>query len=201
MCSYWQGTQFLTTLMKRFYSFPLITALILGFLLMNSIFAPPALAGRYVLNQSPQTIQSYFGLPIGQPERRRDEKGNTVMTYNYSLSGIRKVFPKFPKQGRFYISFINNRAQTIGLEPNASETESFDYSQAAATKFYNYIFGYRPPIWKEYPNFYGGGHEGFGESKYCLGDGVVNYFVEYRLGMMISTLSYNPVCEPPYNKL
>lgn len=174
-----------------------IAGLILVLLLLSGVFAPTALAGRYVLNQTPQTIQRYFGRPLTQVTHQSN--GNSEVTYTYSTGPLRRLLPKFPKQGTFNIDFVNNRAQVIRLEPNASEEEYFNYSQAEAAKLFRYIFGYQPSIWKPIPlPNGGGGHEGFIDFKACLGDGVVNSFSEYRLGLLTSALYYDTLCEPPY---
>ena len=158
-------------------------------LLVLSIFAPQAQAGRYVLNQTPQKIQNYFGRPIAR------EQSNASTTYTYSAKPLRLVIPKLPKQAKFEISFIQNKAQVIALIVHAQE-KSFNYGQAEAQELFNYIFGYKPPIWKPIPlPFGGGGHEGFRDHKFCLGDGVVNNFISYRIGEEFIQLRYDPACE------
>jgi hypothetical protein len=168
-----------------------------GILLLSCIFcifAAPAWAGRYVLNQSPQTIQRYFGRPIGVVPDSQSRSGEN--TYRYNSSGIRRVLPQLPKRATFQIGFVNNRAQSIWLDANADENESFNYDREAARRFFNYIFGYNPPEWRkvELPNG-GGGHEGFLEHKYCLGDGVATGYISYRLGEESISLYYDSVCE------
>lgn len=44
----------------------IFTGLTVGFSLLNFISTPSALAGRYVLNQTRQTIEGYFGGYISQ---------------------------------------------------------------------------------------------------------------------------------------
>lgn len=168
-------------------------------LLWSGVTPPAAMAGRYVLDQTPQTIQRYFGRPIAQSTERGDK--NTIYTvYTYSSAPIRRLFP-FPKAGQFKVKFVDNRATSIQLMVNAGENEYFDYGQAEATKFFNYIFGYQPPIWKPIPlPFGGGGHEGFIDNKACLGDGVATFFISYRLGQDNISLQYDRGCEPPYEK-
>ena len=77
-------------------------------LLLGTIVLPmPALAGRYVLNQSPQTIQRYFGPPISTVPASGSRGGET--TYRYNLAGVKRVLPKLPKGTTFQNGFINNR--------------------------------------------------------------------------------------------
>ncbi|MEH1907485.1 MAG: hypothetical protein V7L05_11200 [Nostoc sp.] len=47
--------------MKSHHLCQTFIGLTVGFLLINSIYSPSAVAGRYVLNQTPQTIERYFG--------------------------------------------------------------------------------------------------------------------------------------------
>ena len=159
-------------------------------LVLASIFAPQAQAGRYILNQTPQKIQRYFGRPIAR------EQNAASTTYTYSAKPLRRVIPKLPKQAIFQISFIKNKAQVISLTVNAPEEQSFNYSQPEAQAIFNYIFGYKPPLWKPIPlPFGGGGHEGFRDHKVCLGDGVVTNFISYRKGEEFIQLQYDPACE------
>lgn len=154
----------------------------------------PALAGRYVLDQSPQTIQRYFGRPIATVpggETRLSE-----LTYRYSPAGIKRVLPKLPKRATLQIGFINQRVQSIWLDANANENESFSYGRAEASKFFAYVFGYQPSYWQPIPlPNGGGGHEGFVEYEACLGDGVATSYMSYRLGEGNIRLFYNPLCE------
>jgi hypothetical protein len=168
-----------------------IIAVTAGLLMSGAILAPSALAGRYVLNQTPQTIQRYFGRPwtIKTSSTNPQEKQIT-----YSPAGIRRLFPTFPRQGQFGMTFVNNRVTDIWLKPNTPEDGDFSFDPR---RFFNYIFGYQPPTWKllKYP----GGHEGFADYEACLGDGVLIHYMEYRLGANNISMVYNPTCEPPYS--
>lgn len=166
-----------------------LTLATLGLMLTLEIIPQPALAGRYVLNQTPAIIQRYFGNPL---TKQVDPKNKQVV-YSYSTKKIRKLLPKFPKTGTFTITFVNNRAQYINLDQNGS---GFDYGPVEAAKFFTYIFGYKPPIWKpiQLPNG-GGGHEGFTEYKACLGDGVATDYADFLGGSLYSRLYYDPICE------
>ncbi len=165
----------------------------LAILFLSGLFPTPALAGRYVLNQTPATIQRHFGRPW-TIETLKD-KPNTKL-YTYSPSGVRRVFPTFPKQGKFGMTFVDNRVQTIWLIPNTANNGYFNYN---TKQFFNYIFGYEPPIWKDLQ--YPGGHEGFADYRGCLGDGVVATYIDYLLGSDNITLAYNSICEPPYDRI
>lgn len=164
-------------------------------LLLSSTLLPmPAFAGRYVLNQSPQTVQRYFGRPIatvpGEATRLLE------MTYRYKPAGIRRVLPRLPKGATFQIGFANQRVQSLWLDVNASENESFSYGRTEASQFFTYIFGYQPPRWQPLPLANGGGgHEGFIEYEACLGDGVATSYISYRLGEENIRLFYSPLCE------
>lgn len=128
------------------------TAFCLGLLLLISVQVPPALAGRYVLNQTPEIINRYFGQPLNQ----------VTYTLNYPTADLRRLFPDFPKNGEFKITFANNKVQHIELEPNVAGGEAtFSYDPA---KFFEYIFGYQPPIVKAINQSTG---EGFGNYEVC----------------------------------
>jgi hypothetical protein len=174
-----------------------ITLLIVGLLLFNSVFIPPALAGRYVLNQTPQTIESYFGrytTKLTQGEQ---------ITYTYTPKSFRGLFPKFPKSN-FAIIFVNNQAKYITLNFNGNfgaNSQDYNYEQAEAAKFYNYIFGYKPPIWQEISDKFSG-NETIHDYEYCLGDGVATSFQRYGYQQLTdaATLFYDTRCEPKSNR-
>lgn len=173
------------------------TGLTVEFLLVSSIFAPPAMAGRYVLNQTPQIIERYFGRPIS-----KRTNGNGVI-YIYNPKSFRRIFPQFPKSN-FSITFVNNQAKDITLNFNGDFYQYLgdnNYGQAEAIKFYNYIFQYQPPIWQELSAKFGG-NETVYFYEYCLGDGVATSFERYGYKQFTdyATLSYDARCEPPYNR-
>lgn len=160
-----------------------LTTFCLGLLLSLVVLAPPALAGRYVLNQTPETLQRYFGQPLNK----------VTYTLNYPTQDLQRLFPDFPKQGDFKITFVNNRAQKIELEPNlAGGQGSFSYDSA---KFFEYIFGYKPPINKVIAE---SGGEGFRTYEVCLGDGVATSYTISAPGNLFISLYYKKACEPPY---
>jgi hypothetical protein len=159
------------------------TAFCLALLLLISVRVPPAFAGRYVINQTPETINSYFGQPLNP----------VTYTLNYPTTELRKVLPKFPKQGEFKITFVNNKVQRIQLEPNVvTPDEIFSYEPK---KFFQYLFGYQPPIAKIINQSTG---EGFGSTEMCLGDGIGTSYTTSAPGDMFIELYYKTACEPPY---
>jgi hypothetical protein len=155
-------------------------------------------AGRYVLNQSPQTIERYFG----RYWTRLTLTGNGVtrVTYTYSPAGLRRVFPK-NQINQFSITFVENRAQQIsaiitdGLDP-----KGFTFDRAAAFRLYEYIFGYRPPMW-QFLSSRPTGNETIHDDEYCLGDGVVTAFTvggtDQNVYGSVFTLHYDTRCAPP----
>ncbi len=173
-----------------------ITLLTVGFLLLNCVFISPALAGRYVLNQTPQIIEGYFGsytTKLTQGEK---------ITYTYAPKSFRGLFPKFPKSN-FAITFVNNQAKYITLNFNGGfspDASSYNYGQAEAVKFYNYIFGYKPPVWQKLSEKFSG-NETIYFYEYCLGDGVATSFdiSGYQQLTDSATLSYDTRCEPNNN--
>ncbi|MFN6568609.1 hypothetical protein [Dendronalium sp. ChiSLP03b] len=172
------------------------SGLTIGFLLVSTIFVPAAWAGRYVLNQTPQTIERYFGRYVTKTKSDR-------FIYTYNPKSFRRLFPQFPKSN-FSITFVNNQAKHISLNFNADfERYSGDqnYGQVEATKFYNYIFGYQPLIWQELSAKFGG-NETVYFYEYCLGDGVATSFDRYGYKQFTdsATLSYDARCDPPYNR-
>lgn len=104
--------------------------------------------GRYVLNQSFETIEKYFGRPLV----------NVEVTANYSIKDLKKSFPDFPSDGEFKITFVNGKAQRIAVSP-----------ELPAKSLFEYIFGYAAPaeiIVEEYRIT--GGYTAI----LCLGDGI-----------------------------
>ncbi|MDZ8054825.1 MAG: hypothetical protein RMX68_008795 [Aulosira sp. ZfuVER01] len=182
--------------MKLCHFYQTFTGLTVGFLLLNSFITLPAWAGRYILNQTPETIEQHFG-------RYTSKKTNgEQVIYTYAPKSFRRLFPQFPKSD-FSITFMNNQAKSISLDFNGdffAYPGSYNYDKAEASKFYNYIFGYQPPIWKELSAKFGG-NETMYSYEYCLGDGVATSFERYGYKQFTdsATLSYNNRCEPPYN--
>jgi hypothetical protein len=181
--------------MSRSNFFKRIIGLTLGFLLLSGVLAPTAEAGRYVLNQTPQTIKSYFGSPVKQI---LTDKG---ITYVYSLAEFRRLFPEDSKSD-FRLNFVNNRVQSIILETDFSKKSAnfMNDIKINFSKFYNYIFGYKPSVWKQLSSKFSG-NETIYDYEYCLGDGVATKFSmggadQNVLGTAI--FYYDTRCEPPY---
>ena len=182
--------------MKRCQIFSTISGLSFCLLLLNGIFAPSAQAGRPVFNQTPQTINRYFG-----GYKTRLITPNEVI-YTYAPTQLKRLFPKFPKSN-FTITFVKNKAKNITLNFNGGDNSyrgGNNYNQATAAKFYNYIFGYQPPVWKELS-----WHvltEGLRDYEYCLGDGVSTYFWVGGADQATfdASLHYDSRCEPPYKQ-
>lgn len=166
-------------------------------ILLISFATPAALAGRYVFNQTPQTIEKYFGRYITKLTTGKE------ITYTYAPQDFRKLFPKYPKSN-FSLTFVNNKVKYITLNFNQSFSPNFldyNYSQAEARKFYNYIFGYQPPLWQELSAKFGG-NETVYLYEYCLGDGVATSFMRYGYKQWTdsATLSYDARCEPNFHR-
>ena len=91
--------------------------------------------------------------------------------------------------------------QSINLTINSSAyPDSFEYGQSEASRFYEYIFGYRPPIWKLLASRFSG-NETIYSYDFCLGDGVSTGFVIGGAAQVLMgdvDLRYNSRCEPPY---
>lgn len=65
----------------------------------------------------------------------------------------------------------------------------YNYEQAEAAKFYNYIFGYQPPIWKELSiRFLQDRVHNF---EYYLGDGVGKSFVKMGANQVTFDASFS----------
>jgi hypothetical protein len=161
-----------------------LTAFCLGLLILIGFQVPPAFAGRYVINQTPETINSYFGPPLNEVK----------YTLNYPTTELRTVIPKLPEKAEIKITFVNNKVQLVELEPNVVNPEaSFTYEPE---KFFKYLFGYQPPIKKLINQSTG---EGFANYEICLGDGVATSYTTSAPGDFYINLYYKTACEPPYS--
>jgi hypothetical protein len=169
---------------------PVIFAFSLGFQIINGLVTPPAQAGRYVLNQTPQTIRGAFGSPLSIETFPANPN---VKSYTYSSTEIRRIFPDFPWQGRFGMTYENDRVTHVWLVPSSIAPAAFNSFDPR--KFFSYIFAYEPSIWKELQRSGGGGFTAYNG---CLGDGVAISFTQYRQGFDNISMTYNSVCEPPY---
>ena len=160
----------------------MLTVLSIG-LTLSRIFTVPAKAGRLVLDQSPQILSSHFGQPL-EPEEE------IVYTLNYPTDDIRRIFPDFPELGELRVTYINNRAQRIELEPKGE----FSYNPE---KFFDYLFGYRPSIVQ--PVTFDQGTD-WGGAELCLGDGIATKYTTNSTQDSVIEVYYNAACEPPYEE-
>lgn len=177
---------------------PLLGGVIAAGILLTALPERAQAGGRYVLNQTPQTIERYFGrywTRLTHPEN-----GVTRVTYTYSPRGLQRVFPN-TRVDRFAITFIANRSQSISVAITGSPDElSFTYDRTDSSRLYEYIFGYRPPIRQQLSSRFTG-NETIHDYEDCLGDGIAT---RYTLGgaaqflLSEAELHYNKRCEPPY---
>lgn len=177
-------------------------ATVLGILTCWSIFSFPGQAGRYVLNQSFETVESYFGPYLVETSSQHGNETWTIRTY--SNVGLRQKLPGLPANAQFKFIFVNGKAQWIILAPGSgdsipvedTEWQAFQYDQEAAFNFFDYIFGYRPSSYTPVPGHYGGGHEGFYDERICLADGIQTTYTRYIFGIGEIQISYTVECEP-----
>jgi len=164
-------------------------------ILVNSLIISPALAGRYVLNQTPNTIIKYWGKPLSMTV-----KDNTLI-YTYSPPKFKQLFSQYSK-ANFSVEFVNQKAKEITLKFNGDfwEYPEYNFVQSTAAKFFQYIFGYEPPEWRELSSKFTG-NETIYDHQYCLGDGVAVSFITYGYKQVTddATFYYNPACEPQKN--
>jgi hypothetical protein len=182
-------------------------AIALSLLLVLGTRVQPALAGRYVLNQSPAAIEQSFG-HYWTKLTKTNEKGVKSVTYTYSPAPLRRFFRDRPFTSLSMV-YVDDRVQSVTMRPyrtaqeerenNINVTSSTVTDEAMEAKLFEAIFGYRPSIYK--PLFLSAGS--FYEYINCLGDGVASSY-SVLLGSRLAdgvTLAYNPVCEPPYDRI
>jgi hypothetical protein len=188
------------TVMKKISHRILLTAIAAGLIFTTLLSNSAEARGRYILNQTPQTIERYFGRYWTR--LTRTENGVTRVTYTYSPAALQRIFPN-TQISSFAITFINNRAQQISLNiSGAPDPESFTYGRAEASRLYEYIFGYRPSIWQQISSEFTG-NETIYDYEYCLGDGVATRFTLAGWRQFLQNdaeLYYSDRCEPPYNR-
>ncbi|HLO52253.1 MAG TPA: S-layer homology domain-containing protein [Kamptonema sp.] len=143
---------------------------------------------RPIFDRTPETIESYFGIPIS---------GLTNGSITYASTAIKRFCsPNNTKNVNFSVYFENSKARKILFDPVWDEDKS---SEVDIKKVFEYVFGYPPPIWKDRTEPLQG-HEGFHDFEYCLGNGVaVSWAYVFRFGTSNILLSYDSTCEPPYN--
>ncbi|WP_201324701.1 hypothetical protein [Pseudanabaena sp. lw0831] len=156
----------------------------------------PVLAGRYVINQSPETLSEYFGEPINISE----SKNGAI--YTYSSFELREFLPQF-KNVNLSVLYVNSRAKSISFNLNGEANAEEEFDLATISRFYNYIFGYQPSIFKRLARQFSG-NETIATYQYCLGDGVAASFTLGGYKQFLSggvDLFYESKCEPPYVNL
>lgn len=138
-------------------------------------FAPAAWAARPVFNQTPATLQRYFGRPIARNTLPLGSD-RTSVTYSYSAGRLRRVFPE-AKDLRIKATFINNRLQEVGI---ASGNALIQRYPQRVDQVYTFIFNSPPP--RQHPR-YGqsltddSGLTGSLQSQaFCLGNGIATNF-------------------------
>jgi hypothetical protein len=196
-----QYATFMQRTWERLQNFPCSIAISVGLVLPIAI-AQPAAAGRYVLDQTPATIEKSFGRywtkltrPIG-------------VTYTYSPAPLRKLFPAYPF-ATLSMFYVNGKVQRITTElyRTAQEKAAGEIkmesktviAQALEAKMFEAIFGYRPPIYKPLHLNYGL----WNIYTNCLGNGVDSTYGVLWGDRFLDGISmtYNPACEPPYERI
>lgn len=190
----------------RLYCQSGIWAIAIGVLLVMGLNVQPALAGRYVLNQNPTTIERSFG-HYWTKLTQTDGKGEKSITYTYSPAPLQHFFPDRPF-ATLSMTYVNGRVHSVTMRPYRTAQEKRDDTieadktgtyQAMETQLFEAIFGYRPPIYKPLYLNYGS----FYSYINCLGNGVASSY-SILLGAHLDegiTLTYNPACEPPYDRI
>jgi hypothetical protein len=177
-------------------------------LLNSSLFAPEVEAsGRYVLNQSPATIEKSFGR-YWTKLTRKNEAGKVFVTYWYSPAKLRRLFPDRPAT-MLSMTYVDGRVQSIEIRPyktpqDVSEGSTLMTSEILNNlkmeeRYFEAVFGYQPPINKPLYLNYGS----FYSYQNCLGDGIVSAYTFHFNERLVSGISfgYNQVCEPPYDQI
>lgn len=166
-----------------------------------------ALAGRAVLNQSPATIEQSFGR-YWTKLTQTNQNGEKSVTYTYSPAPFRRFFPDRPLT-TLSMTYVNNRVRSVTMRPyKTAQEKREDYirmtgttvtGQAMEAKVFEAIFGYRPSIYKPLYLNYGS----FYSYINCLGDGVASSYSILQGERLTDgiTLTYNPTCEPPYDRI
>ncbi|MBE9041652.1 S-layer homology domain-containing protein [Oscillatoriales cyanobacterium LEGE 11467] len=168
-----------------------------GLLLWTAGWVEPAYAGRAILNRSPQLLDRYFGIPLevepcNNPSKNLSDERECIVRV-YEPSDLAAVFPEL-EQNTLSITFINDRSIRIDL---ARAGGDLTYTPAKASKLFNYLFGYRAPVWWVYSD---NRNRDLPIWNYqaCLGDGIATAYSSYSSPSgSVPDLSvfYNPDCE------
>lgn len=91
---------------------PVIFATLVG-LFLNSGVENAVSQPRTIFNQSPETIERYFGR-YWTRLTTKDSKGNTIIAYTYNPAKFQRIFPESAGV-QFTIIFENQRARSIEI--------------------------------------------------------------------------------------
>jgi hypothetical protein len=175
--------------------------------LTGNLFIPEsAAAGRYVLNQTPATIEKKFGRYWTKLTQKGSD-GKTYVKYWYSPAKLRRLFPDRPET-KLMMIYVDDRVQSIVISPYRTsdevtagsikmDSETLDRLKLEE-RYFEAIFGYQPPTYKplhlEYGSYY--------SYQNCLGNGVMSdYSFHFNEEFTGVRFSYNKACEPPYDQI
>lgn len=164
-----------------------VTGLSLGILLLYAVFAPVASAGRPVLNESPDTIERYFGRPM------RPGTGTPSQTFIlYSPLGLQAIVPQATV---FSIYFSQQRAKQVVIKFFLPTS----YGQNEASALFNYIFADNPTMWKEIrrENLSTANGQRVTNFAYCVANGIENEFTAYDSSVDYISFKINSRCRMP----
>lgn len=94
----------------------------IGVLLVMGLNVQPALAGRYVLNQNPTTIERSFG-HYWTKLTQTDGKGEKSITYTYSPAPLQHFFPDRPF-ATLSMTYVNGRVHSVTMRPYRTAQEN-----------------------------------------------------------------------------
>jgi hypothetical protein len=175
--------------------------------LTGSLFVPESdAAGRYVLNQTPATIEKHFGRYWTKLTQKGSD-GKVYVRYWYSPAKLRRLFPDRPET-KLMMIYVDDRVQSVNIIPYKTPQEVANGSIRMDSetlnrlkmeeRYFEAIFGYRPPTYKplhlEYGSYY--------TYQNCLGNGVMSdYSFHFNEELTGIGFSYNKACEPPYDQI
>jgi hypothetical protein len=145
---------------------------------------------RRIFGSTPETIESYFGIPIYWPI---DYALNLSTGYYAASTAIRHLCSPIPKNINFYVDFENSKAMRIIFDPVGDKHTRI---KVDIKQVFEYIFGYPFPMGKDlskasdqdFP-------EGFRRYTYCLGDGILVSWDDSSLfGTNNVQFSYDSTC-------
>jgi hypothetical protein len=148
---------------------------------------------RPILNQSPETLRSYFGEPT-ERWTFESETGELLEALTYDPTALRQAVPTLGDRTTFRIIYQNDRAQWIAVSPDGGPSSV--YGPESGRQLFEFIFGYGAPVWLELPRP-AMGIGGYYEGRACLGDGIRTDW-EQAAALISVRLFYDTDCEPPY---